>query len=170
MIEQRITERPADRVRDGAHDFDFLHGEWHVHNRRLRRPLSGAAEWYEFDGATIERALWDGRANIEEYRATLPDGSPLRGLALRLYEPATGRWTIHWSNAMTGMLDAPMVGVFRDGVGEFYGDGTFEGRPIRLRFYWTASGPNEARWEQAFSVDRGATWETNWIMTFRRWA
>lgn len=165
------TERPAvARTRDGARDFDFLHGEWHVHNRRLRHPLSGSSEWYEFEGGTTESPLWDGDANVEEYRAMLPDGTPLRGLALRLYEPATGRWTIHWSNATTGTLDAPMTGTFRDGVGVFYGDDTYVGHPIRLRFYWTSSGANSARWEQAFSADGGATWETNWIMTFTRWA
>lgn len=170
MIEALFENATTAPVRDGAHDFDFLHGEWHVHNRRLHRPLSGSAEWYEFDAGTTERPLWDGRANIEEYRAILPDGTPLRGLALRLYEPATGRWTIHWSNATTGTLDAPMIGVFHEGVGVFYGDDVYEGRPIRLRFYWTSSGPDDARWEQAFSSDGGETWETNWIMTFRRWA
>ena len=30
------------------HDFDFLFGQ-HVHNRRLRNPLAGSNEWYEFD-------------------------------------------------------------------------------------------------------------------------
>src|SRR5579875_123034 len=151
-------------VESGARDFDFLHGEWRVRNRKLRRPLSGEAEWDEFDGATTERPLWGGRANIEEYRATRPDGTPLRGLALRLYEPRTRRWTIHWSNALTGTLDAPMTGAFRDGVGEFHGDDVYEGRAIRLRFYWTSLSASEARWEQAFSTDGGRTWETNWIM------
>ena len=28
--------------------------------------------------------------------------------------------------------------------------------------------PDSARWEQAFSVDRGRSWETNWYMDFRR--
>jgi len=72
--------------RDGAHDFDFLHGRWRVHNKRLRRPLSGLAEWYTFEGATEERSLWNGQANIEEYVAEQPAGL-LRGLALRLYNP-----------------------------------------------------------------------------------
>jgi len=157
-----------------AHDFDFLHGTWHVHNRRRRRVLAGdgaaAAEWYAFDGGATERPLWNGRANVEEYHATLPDGTPLHGLALRLYEPAAAHWTIHWSNAATGTLDAPMTGTFVDGVGEFFGDDRHDGRPIRVRFRWTSEGPDAARWEQAFSADAGATWETNWIMDFTRTA
>ena len=170
MTETRTLDALAAPVRDGAHDFDFLHGEWHVHNRRRRRPLCGSDDWYEFEGVSTDHPLWDGRANIEEYRATLPDGTPLRGLALRLYEPATGRWTIHWSNAVTRTLDAPMIGVFRDGVGEFYGDETVDGKKVLCRFRWTQPSPGSPRWEQAFSDDGGQTWETNWIMTFTRWA
>ena len=170
MIETRADEPAVARDWSGARDFDFLYGEWYVHNRRLRRPLSGMLEWYEFDGWTTERPLWNGDANIEEYRAMLPDGMLLRGLALRLYEPATGQWTIHWSADAAGTLGVPVIGGFRDGVGEFHGADTYEGQPIRVRFYWMSSGPGSARWERAFSSDGGVTWETNWIMTFRRWA
>ena len=152
---------------DGAHDFDFLHGRWRVHNKRQRRPLSGLAEWYTFEGATEERSLWNGQANIEEYAAEQPAGL-LRGLALRLYNTRSGQWSIHWSNSDTGTLDAPMIGKFRDGRGEFYGQDEFEGRAILLRFIWTTDGPDACRWEQAFSADGGQSWETNWIMEFTR--
>ncbi|HEX7942807.1 MAG TPA: hypothetical protein VF488_13435 [Gemmatimonadaceae bacterium] len=153
--------------RDGVHDFDFLHGRWRVHNRRLRRPLSGSSDWYEFEGRSVERSLWDGQGNLEEYEAELPTGR-LRGLALRLYNPVARQWSIHWSSSATGTLDQPMVGEFHDGRGEFYGQDTFEGRTVLLRFYWTSLGPAQARWEQAFSGDGGKTWETNWIMEFTR--
>jgi hypothetical protein len=154
--------------RDGQRDFDFLHGTWRVHNRRLRRPLTGSGEWYEFEGSTVERPIWDGQANLEEYEATLPDGRRLRGLALRLYDVRAKRWTIHWSNSVSGTLDAAMTGTFRDGRGEFYSHEDFQGRMILVRFYWTSPGPNAARWEQAFSADGGRSWETNWIMEFTR--
>ncbi|MEO8021922.1 hypothetical protein [Polaromonas sp.] len=49
-----------------------------------------------------------------------------------------------------------------------YGDDTLDGRPIKLRFLWTKAAPDVPRWEQAFSSDGGATWETNWVMTFTR--
>jgi hypothetical protein len=156
------------RARDGEHDFDFLHGTWRMHNRRLRHPLTGSNEWYEFDGTTVERPLWDGRGNLEEYEATLPDGVRLRGLALRLYDPRTERWSIHWSNSVNGTLDAPMIGTFREGRGEFYSHEDYQGRMILVRFTWTSGGPDAAHWEQAFSADGGRTWETNWIMEFTR--
>ena len=155
-------------LHDGAHDFDFLHGVWRIHNRKLRHPLTGSSDWYEFEGRSTERPLWDGNANIEEYDATLPDGTRLRGLALRLYNPAARRWTIHWSNSANGTLDPPMSGTFRDGVGTFYSHEDYQGRMILVRFFWTRPGPGSARWEQAFSADGGRTWETNWIMDFQR--
>ena len=39
---------------------------------------------------------------------------------------------------------------------------------MRVRFLWKHDPPRTARWEQAFSADGGATWETNWIMRFTR--
>ncbi len=154
--------------RDGTHDFDFLHGSWTIRNRRLRNPLSGSSDWYDFDGATVERSLWNGQANLEEWEGTLPDGSRLRGLALRLYDRKSHQWSIYWSNAATGTLDSPMIGEFHNGLGIFYGHEGYQGRMIFVRFHWSTSSREHARWEQAFSADGGATWETNWIMDFTR--
>jgi hypothetical protein len=154
-------------ARDGTHDFDFLHGSWRVHNRRLRRVLMDSTDWYEFEGTATERPVWDGQANLEEYDAVSPAGR-IRGLALRLYEPSTRQWTISWSGSATGRLDPPMRGEFRDGRGEFHGQDEHDGKPIRVRFIWTSASANACQWEQAFSADAGETWETNWIMEFTR--
>ena len=67
-----------------------------------------------------------------------------------------------------GPLDPPVVGTFHDGVGTFLADDTFNGRPIRVRFVWSRIAPTSCHWEQAFSTDRGATWETNLVMDFKR--
>jgi hypothetical protein len=159
---------PQPAARDGRHDFDFLHGAWRVRNRRRRAWLAGCDDWYAFDGTAVERPLWDGQGNLEEYEATLPDGTRMRGLALRLYEPAAARWTIHWASGATGTLDAPMVGAFHDGRGVFHGFEDVGGRRVFVRFVWTPLGPDAARWEQAFSADGGERWETNWVMEFTR--
>ncbi|WP_349877008.1 hypothetical protein ABIH81_23230 [Micromonospora sp. HUAS YX12] len=75
---------------------------------------------------------------------------------------------------MVDLLDAQRAGRagaaarFTDGVGEFYADDTDEGRPVRCRFLWSGITADSCRWEQAFSTDGERTWETNWVMEFRR--
>jgi hypothetical protein len=50
-------------------------------------------------------------------------------------------------------------------VGTFLAEDSLDGTPILVRFVWDARATSPT-WEQAFSADRGATWETNWRMTF----
>jgi hypothetical protein len=45
----------------------------------------------------------------------------------------------------------------------FYGQDTLDGRTILVRFIITQVSPREARFEQAYSVDGGQSWEDNWI-------
>ncbi|MGH9319236.1 MAG: hypothetical protein ACRD3V_05020 [Vicinamibacteria bacterium] len=156
-----------DRERSGQQDFDFFIGRWKIQNRRLRERLKGSNEWDEFEGTSVARPLWGGRANIDEYEGDGPAG-PIYGLTLRLYDPKTKQWSLHWSNSANGTLDKAMIGRFENGRGEFYNEDTFEGRSIFVRFIWSVLTPISCRWEQAFSADGGKTWETNWIMDFTR--
>lgn len=150
-----------------AHDFDFLIGEWSVRHRRLKRRLVGDTEWIEFTGPATVRKILNGLGNVDEFRIDLPEGS-YTGATLRLYDPDTDQWTITWSDSRYPTLDPPIVGRFESGRGLFQGADTFEGRPIRVRFIWTPRTPDTCTWEQAFSADDGATWETNWTMEFQR--
>lgn len=150
------------------HDFDFLFGCWKIHNRRLRNPLTNALEWYEFEAASTERPLLGGLANIEQYDAPKTPNGPIHAIALRLYDAEAHHWSIYWAKEGRGSFDVPMVGGFSDGVGRFFAREEYEGRPITVRFTWTPCGPTACRFEQAFSPDDGATWETNWIMEFTR--
>jgi hypothetical protein len=153
---------------DGASDFDFVLGRWKVKNRVLSKRLAGSASWYEFDATSVNRPIWDGKANIEDWDGTSPRGR-IQGLGVRLYDPATKRWSVYWADQRTGILGLPaMVGSFKDGVGEFFSDGSFEGKPTRERVIWSRITKDSCRWEQALSVDGGKTWETNWIMDFTR--
>jgi hypothetical protein len=153
--------------RNGQADFDFLIGSWKVHNRRLKEPLKGSSVWYEFEGTSVARKVWDGHANQDEYRGNSPSGA-IHGLTLRLYEPSTRQWRLYWANEAKGVLDPPMVGAFQNGRGEFFSHELFEGQGIYVRYVWSDITPTSCRWEQAFSADGGRTWETNWIMTFTR--
>jgi hypothetical protein len=55
----------------------------------------------------------------------------------------------------------------RLGRGDFYGNDTDDGQPIRVHYLRSAITPQSARWQQAFSRD-GESWETNWIMELTR--
>lgn len=162
----RGGEARGAEAKGGVHDFDFEFGEWHVHHR-LKRPAG--EPWLEFDGTCRTRALIDGRANVEEHTFRRPTGVT-QGIALRAYDPKTEQWAIWWVDGRDphGALDPPVKGRFDQGVGTFYSDGTIDGRPLRTRFLWSQVTPTSARWEQAYSPDAGKTWETNWIMEFRR--
>jgi hypothetical protein len=150
------------------HDFDFLFGSWNVHNRSLRGRLRNSTEWIEFDARSHVEPLLDGFGHLDRYFA-VRDGASFEGITLRLFDPATGEWSIHWADtARARTLLPPMVGRFMGGVGEFYGDEMVDGKPVRCRFIWTRPTADSARWEQAFSDDGGEIWETNWIMWFTR--
>jgi hypothetical protein len=148
----------------GLHDFDFLIGEWRVHHRRLK-----ADKWLEIEGTCSHRNLMHGFANMDEYVINAPGGA-YRAVALRSYDSKSGQWAIWWLDGRypSGPLDPPVVGRFESGVGTFYSDYTHEGKPMRVRFIWSQITPTSARWEQALSSDAGKSWETNWIMEFRR--
>jgi hypothetical protein len=151
----------------GLHDFDFEVGEWHVHHR-VKRPTD-SGQWLEFDGTCNNRSLMDGRANVEDHAFNKPTGVT-HGVALRAYDPKTAQWAIWWIDGRDpfGALDPPVIGRFNNGVGTFYSDGMVDGKPTRTRFIWSQITPTSARWEQALSSDAEKTWETNWIMEFRR--
>ena len=154
--------------RDGSHDFDFDFGTWKTHSARLLHPLTGSRDWVEMDGITVVTKLWNGRANLAEYRATGPAGV-VELLALRVYNPVTRQWSINFATPNVGTLGAvPGVGEFHDGRVDFYDQETINGRAVLVRFSIWGVTAEEARSEQAFSADGGKTWEVNWITQYTR--
>lgn len=152
----------------GQHDFDFLVGSWRVEHQRLKRRLAACDEWEHFSGTSHLAQFMAGRVNLDDNMLELPAGT-YRAVTLRSFDPASGLWAIWWLDGRhPHQIDTPMIGSFTDGVGTFYADDTFEGRPIRVRFLWTGITAQHCHWEQAFSTDGGLTWETNWRMAFAR--
>src|SRR5437762_9391344 len=81
----KTETRPALAQRDGQHDFDFEIGAWKTHLRRLLHPLTGSTNWVEYEGTSVVRKLWSGRANLVELEADGAAGH-FEGLSLRLYK------------------------------------------------------------------------------------
>lgn len=157
------TPRPA-----GARDFDFLHGDWRVHSRRLVSRLTGSDEWDEFAAEASCWPILGGSGNVDTFRPITGQWQGFEGSAYRIFDPATGLWSIYWADNVINRLTPPVLGRFVNGRGEFYGDDEEEGAPVRVRFLWTGIEGATPHWEQAFSVDGGATWEVNWTMAFTR--
>src|SRR5438132_5003164 len=84
-------------AQDGQHDFDWEFGKWHTHLWRLKQPLSGSNEWVEYDGTTVVRKIWDGRANLVELEVDGP--THIEALNLRLYNPATHKWSLNFASS-----------------------------------------------------------------------
>lgn len=147
---------------DGQHDFDFELGTWKIHLKKLLNPLTGSNHWVEFDGTSVTRKVWDGRAQLEQFETEGTAGH-IEGLTLRLYNPQSRQWSLYWGTSKTGSLGVPTVGEFKNGRGEFYDQEPINGRVVLVRFIWSEITPNSAHFEQSFSDDGGKTWEVNWI-------
>jgi hypothetical protein len=159
--------QPILKERDGQHDFDFEIGTWKTHLRRLLRPLTGSTTWVEYDGTTVVRKVWEGRANLVELVADGPAGH-FEGLNLRLYNSESRQWSLNFSSSGSGTLAPPSIGEFQNGRGEFYNQEMLNGKAILVRFVISDITPNSVRFEQSFSGDGGKNWEVNWIATDTR--
>jgi hypothetical protein len=149
-------------ARDGSHDFDFEIGNWTTHLRRLEHPLTGSTSWVEYNGTSVVRKIWGGKANMVELEVDGPAGH-IEGLSLRLYNPQSHQWSLNFASGRGGSIGVPTVGEFRNGRGEFYDQEDIGGRVILVRNVWSDITPNSGHFEQAFSTDGGKTWETNWV-------
>ena len=158
------TAAPAGaQARDGSHDFDWEIGSWTTHLRYLPEPLTGSNRWVEYRGTSDIRALMGGRANLVELSVGNASGR-IEGMSLRLYNPKSRQWTLNFASIRSGVLTPPVTGAFDEkGRGTFYGVDTVDDRTVLVRFVISDVTPSSARFEQAFSADGGATWETNWI-------
>jgi hypothetical protein len=147
-------------------DFDFLPGNWQVHNRKLVDMLDPACEeWEEFAATSEAHAMLGGGGNLDHFHT-----SGYEGFSLRLYDPERDIWQIWWSStSRPGRLDPPVEGRFDEhGDARFETEDLLDGVPIRVRFEWSAVTTDSPLWKQSFSFDGGETWKHNWTMTFKR--
>jgi hypothetical protein len=148
--------------RDGQYDFDFEIGTWKTRLSRLLHPLTGSTTWVRYEGTSVVRKVWNGRANLVELQANGPAGH-IQALSLRLYNPESRQWSLNFANSRSGTMAVPSIGKFSGDRGEFFSDESLDGRAILVRFVISVITPDSCRFEQSFSADGGKTWELNWI-------
>lgn len=156
-----VAAAPAPR--DGSRDFDWEIGAWSTSVSVRRNPLTGEEpKWVGYRGTSVIKVLAAGRANAVELDISGATGR-IEGLSLRLYNPQTRQWSLNFASFRNGMLTAPVFGGFdAGGRGTFYGQDMLDGKAILVRFIITRPTAKEARFDQAYSVDGGVTWEDNW--------
>jgi hypothetical protein len=168
QVNSTASEASQPPERDGQHDFDFEIGTWKSHGSRLVHPLTGSKSWVEFDGTSVVRPVWNGRANLVELEADGPVAGHIENLSLRLYDSQSHLWSLYYSSSKSGTLSVPTAGKFKNGRGEFFDMELLNGKNILVRNVWSDITPNSCHFEQAFSEDAGKTWEVNWITTDTR--
>jgi hypothetical protein len=152
----------------GLRDFDFEFGTWAIQVRRLVRAASGPDTWATPAGYVhLVREVWGGRASLAELE--VDDPAPrFAGLMLRLYDPHDHLWRIYWAGSAEGVVEAPLVGRFTGGRGEFFDQEIRQGNAVFVRVVYSDITPTSFHTEQAISADGGATWKPNLVQTFTR--
>jgi hypothetical protein len=142
-------------------DFDFLTGEWRIHNKFLE-----GNTWIEFPGEATVVAILNGICSVEELRIPARNFS---GMGLRLLDVEKNVWSDHWVNARSGVVAVPgQLGVFADGVGTFTSEDTDEKGKVTYRGVWDRITPRSCRWFQGWSRDGGKSWTDTWYMDWTR--
>ncbi len=152
-------------------DFDFLVGNWKMHNRHLDKRLENCKTWTEFDSTSANTKILANTADMDTYSTTQfpgQEGKLFEGLTIRLFDPKTRLWSLYWIASNTATIDPPVVGSFENGVGHFFAKDTFKGKPIIVMFRWDARNKERLLWGQAFSADKGKTWEWNFFNVSER--
>ncbi len=148
-------------------DFDFYVGKWRIRNRKLKNRLQNSSEWFEFDAELEMSTMLNGRGNIDHFYTEV-EGQSFEGMTLRIFNPTTKLWKIYWCDTTKDELEKPVAGSFSDDIGHFFTSDKFEGRDILVVFCWDARDKKNPVWSQAFSIDKGKTWEWNWYMFFSK--
>lgn len=141
-------------------DFNFLNGEWTIHNRQLKD-----GTWHEFQGEATVTSILDGLVSMEELRIPAQNFS---GMGLRILDLGKKQWADYWVNSKSGEQTPPTWGVFVDGVGIWDSPAQDGDTALIVRGVWDQITANSCRWYQTVSRDGGSTWQENWIMHWSR--
>ena len=156
-------------TRKASADFDFLMGTWKMPPSLSRAPARRLPRLDRVRRIAARRARSSTASATSTRTTSSCQATAITASACAPGIPTSKRWSIYWLDSRRpGHLFPPVHGGFDKGVGTFYGDDTFEGRAIRVRYLWSRITDSTARWEQAFSLDEGNNWETNWYMDFTR--
>jgi len=149
----------AQPPRDGSHDFDFARGVWHTHATQVLDPFDGGTHTVVMDGTKTARPVWNGKAWLEEIEADGPKGH-WEGATLFVYGAKAGQWSQTYIDSSSGKVEAPTIGVFKDGRGELFGTTVYKDRTVLVRGVWSNIKADSHHFDISYSRDGGQTWAT----------
>jgi Protein of unknown function (DUF1579) len=147
-----------------ANQFDFLEGEW---SAICRFPLLDGS-WCEGSGSLTARKVLNGCVSLEFFEG-LYQGTMIKGLGLRAFNPQTSLWEHTWT-------DTSAPGSFLVWRGRFEGNaidlnGEWDdatGHHVLSRLTWSRITERSAHWESHRSMDGGKNWTKHWVIDFTR--
>ena len=101
----------------------------------------------EFEGTSRTRPIAGGLGNLEE--AVIHHSKrTYDGMAVRLFDPKAGKWSIWWADESAPMFSPPpLLGSFSAGVGTLFA--TDPDKPTSMsRFVWKDITATSAVWER----------------------
>jgi len=148
-----------------ARQFDFWRGRWDV-NLRVR---AEDGSWPASSHRAVAEIypILDGKAVLE-----LWDSERIKGYSLRYFDVARNEWVLwlNWPGRNTAGSSS-LSGSFHHGRGDFFSESpTQDGGTLISRYSFNDITPTSLRWDDAYSTDRGRTWEHRWRMEFSRTA
>src|SRR5690349_16482170 len=114
-----VTENVLNARPQGAKDFDFLQGRWHIHHNKLAARLVGCEKWNDFKTPAANVLILGGLGNIDHIRTESDEF--YEGASLRLFDKASELWRIYWMDTNGATLYAPVEGSFAGNIGLFRG-------------------------------------------------
>jgi hypothetical protein len=101
------------------------------------------------------RKVWDGRADLVELQADARlDLSKSCAYACTTLKRTSG--VLNYANSAGGRLSPPVIGEFKNGWGEFYGQDQLNGRAIYVGNVFSDITSSSCYFGQAFSEDGSA--------------
>jgi hypothetical protein len=148
-------------VANTSHDFDFNYGTWSTH-------IKTYAPDAEYTGTVAVRKIWNGRALMEEIKASNASGG-FAGLTLLLYDPQTHQWSQTFAGKGDGVFDHSAIGSFEGGRGDLIAYPVTDNNAIVFeRDAWSNIQPNSHHFEIRYSRDGGKTWQPSFIADLSR--
>ena len=145
----------------GVSQGDFYSPRHHHNFEQIRVGLEGTLD-YDRDGKMSAGVVGYFPEGIY-YGPQSQNPDEVATAAVLQFAGASGSGYLSNAEVRAGMEELKKHGEFKNGVGDFYAQDSWDNRGIFIRYEWSGAAAGAPHFEQAYSADGGKTWEPNWI-------